>query len=64
MNLRAPRGGQVPNIIVDDHREPARDEPESAAGCQVPIVIVDAHREPARSCKAMCELELYEQNGI
>ena len=24
MNLRAPQGCQVPNIIVDDHREPAR----------------------------------------
>src|SRR5690349_17895666 len=29
--------------------EPARDEPESAAGCQVPSVIVDDHREHARS---------------
>ena len=34
--------------------EPARDEPESAAGCQAPSVIVHDHREQARSYRVLC----------
>jgi cobyrinic acid a,c-diamide synthase len=38
---------------LDCRSEPARDEPENAAGCQVPGVIVDDHREQARSYRAV-----------
>jgi hypothetical protein len=34
--------------------EPAREEPENAAGCQACSVIVDDHREQARSHIEFC----------